>query len=208
MATQTESVVTPERYNQGISYKEWMEQIDRNQARFVENYDGFTPDPADIEKIKGLVARGVTKCMAVGEPWCPDVFRGLPAMARVSEQTGLELKIFFRDQNLDIMNEFLKRGEFQSIPTLVFYTKDHKYLGHWIERAQKAVSEMPQLTAISSKLREPDISPEDREKTMKDYAAFQNGPVWRGWQDAEVKEVIQLIEDALKSGEPVIRGNT
>ena len=127
-------------------------------------------------------------------------------MARVSEQTGLELKIFFRDQNLDIMNEFLKRGEFQSIPTLVFYTKDHKYLGHWIERAQKAVSEMPQLTAISSKLREPDISPEDREKTMKDYAAFQNGPGLRGWQDAEVKEIIQLIEDALKTGEPVIRG--
>src|SRR5262249_35143577 len=60
MATQTESVVTPERYNQGISYKEWMEQIDRNQARFVENYDGFTPDPADIEKIKALVARGAT----------------------------------------------------------------------------------------------------------------------------------------------------
>src|SRR3990172_1487749 len=76
MATQTESVVTPERFAQGISYKTWMETIDRNQQRFVENYDGFTPDPADIEKIKGLVAKGVTRCLALGEPWCPDVFRG------------------------------------------------------------------------------------------------------------------------------------
>jgi hypothetical protein len=208
LATKTESVVTPERFNQGISYKEWMEQIDRNQQRFIENYDNFTPDPADIEKLKALVARGASKCLALGEAWCPDVFRGLPAIAKVAEQTGLELKIFFRDQNLDIMNEFLKRGEFQSIPTLVFYTKDHKYLGHWIERAQKAVEEMPQLTAISSKLREPDITPEEREKTMKEYVAFQNGPVWQGWQDAEIKEIIQLLEDALATGQPVIRGNT
>lgn len=208
MATQTESVVTPERFAQGISYKQWMDAIDRNQQRFVENYDGFTPDPADIEKLKSLVARGVTKCAAIGEPWCPDVFRGLPAIAKATEQAGMELKIFFRDQNLDIMNEFLKRGEFQSIPTLVFYTKDHKYLGHWIERAQKAVEEMPQLTAVSSKLRDQDISPEDRQKYMAEYAAFQNGPVWRGWQDAEIKEIIQLIEDALSTGQPVIRGNT
>ncbi len=208
MATQTESVVTPERYAQGISYKEWMDTIDRNQARFVENYDGFTPDPADIAGIKALVARGVTKCMAIGEPWCPDVFRGLPALAKMSEQTGMELKIFYRDQNLDIMNEFLKRGEFQSIPTVVFYTKDHKYLGHWIERAQKAVDEMPQLTAVSSKLRDPEITPEEREKTMKEYAAFQNGPVWRGWQDAELKEIRAMLEEALSTGKPLVRGNT
>jgi thiol-disulfide isomerase/thioredoxin len=208
MATQTESVVTPERYAQGISYKEWMDTIDRNQARFVENYDGFKPDPADVAGIKALVARGVTKCMAIGEPWCPDVFRGLPALARMSEETGMELKIFYRDQNLDIMNEFLKRGEFQSIPTVVFYTKDHKYLGHWIERAQKAVDEMPQLTAVSSKLRDPEITPEEREKTMKEYAAFQNGPVWRGWQDAELKEIRAMLEEALSTGQPLVRGNT
>lgn len=209
MATQTESVVTPERFAQGINYKQWMEQIDRNENRFVENYDGFTPDPADIEAFKALVARGVTKVMAIGEPWCPDVFRGLPVIAKVAEQVpGLELRIFFRDQHLDIMNEFLKRGEFQSIPTIVFYTSDHKYLGHWIERAQKAVQEMPQMSAISSKLRDPDISPDDRAKYVAEYAAFQNGPVWRGWQDAEVKEMIALVNDALASGEPQIRGNT
>src|SRR5437588_5824124 len=126
MTIQKESVVTPERFEEGISWSEWMAQIDRNQDKFQDNYDAFTPDPADIEAIKSLVSRGATKCLALGEAWCPDVFRGLPVIAKVAEQTGLDLKIFFRDQHLDIMNEFLKRGEFQSIPTLVFYTKDHR----------------------------------------------------------------------------------
>lgn len=200
MTAQKDSVVTPERFAQGITYEEWMKTIDRNQARFEENYAGFDPAPEDVAAIKALMAKpnGPAKCLALGEAWCPDVFRGLPPMAKLAEQTGMELRIFFRDQNLDIMNEFLKRGEFQSIPTFVFYTRDHKYIGHWIERAEKANQEMPLLQAITSKLRQPDITPEQREQYMKEYAAFQNGPVWRGWQDAEIKEIRALLEERCK----------
>ena len=198
MTLQKESVVTPERFEQGISWADWMARIDRNQDKFADNYEGFTPAPADIAAIKDLVQRGASRCLTLGEAWCPDVFRGLPVIAKVSEQTGMDLKIFFRDQNLDIMNEFLNRGEFQSIPTLVFYTKEHRYLGHWIERAKKVADEMPLMTAISSRLREPTISPEEREKYMAEYAAFQRGPIWRGWQDAQVKEIRKLLEDNFK----------
>jgi thioredoxin family protein len=198
MTLQKESVVSPERFEKGISWADWMARIDRNQDKFAENYEGFNPDPADIAAIKDLVQRGASRCLALGEAWCPDVFRGLPVIAKVAEQTGMDLKIFFRDENLDIMNEFLNRGEFQSIPTLVFYTKDHRYLGHWIERAKKVADEMPLMTAISGKLRDPAISPEEREKYMAEYADFQRGPIWRGWQDAQVKEIRQLIESNFK----------
>jgi thiol-disulfide isomerase/thioredoxin len=200
VTAQKDSVVTPERFEQGISYKQWMESIDRNQQRFEENYNGFEPDADDIAAIKALVEKpnGPAKCLALGEPWCPDVFRGLPVIAKVAEQTGMELRIFFRDQNMDIMNEFLNKGEFQSIPTLVFYTKDHKYIGHWIERAQKANQEMPLLQAVSSKLRQPDLTPEQRQEYMQDYVAFQNGPVWRGWQHAQVRELRELFEEQCK----------
>jgi hypothetical protein len=201
MATQTESVVTPERFAQGLTYAQWMEQIDRNQDKFVDNYQGTTPNPEDVAAIKALMAKpnGPAKCLALGEPWCPDVFRGLPPAAKLCEATGMELRIFFRDQNLDIMNEFLNKGEFQSIPTLVFYTKDHAYLGHWIERAQKAKDEMPTLLSpITAKTRDPDISPEERQRYMAEYAAFQRGPVWASWRDAEIREIRELLEAACR----------
>jgi hypothetical protein len=200
MATRTESVVTPERYAQGISYKEWMEQIDRNQEKFVENYNACTLDPDDVAAIKELMQRphGPAKVLALGEAFCPDVFRGLPVMEHLCKATGLDLKIFFRDQNLDIMNEFLYKGEFQSIPTFVFYTKDHEYLGHWIERAQKARDEMPLLRAISAKMRDETLSEEERKQHMEEYAAFQRGPVWDGWRQAQVKEIRELLEAAVR----------
>ena len=136
---------------------------------------------------------GPVTMMAIGEPWCPDVFRGLPVAAKLAEATGLDLKIFFRDQNLDIMNEFLYKGEFQSIPTLVFYDKDMNQLGVWHERAQKARDEMPQLSAITAKMRNQDLTEEQRNEYMEQYADFQNGPVWAGWRDAEVTEIRDLL---------------
>ena len=200
MASQIESVVTPQRYEQGISYSEWMEKIDRNQEKFVDNYSAATLNEDDVAKIKAAMAKpnGPAKVLALGEAWCPDVFRGMPVMARLAEATGLDLKIFFRDENLDIMNEFLYKGEFQSIPTFVFYTKDHQYIGHWIEKAKKARDEAEILRSITGKMRDPDLTEEQRKQYMDEYAAFQSGPVWDGWRQAQVTEIRELIEENTK----------
>lgn len=199
MTAQKEQIVTRERLAQGISYKEWMEQIDRNQDKFVDNYEGVQLNADDVAAIKALMAKdgGPATCMAIGEPWCPDVFRGMPVIAKLCEATGLDLKIFFRDQNIDLMNEYLYKGEFQSIPTLVFFDKNHRELGVWHERAQKARDEMPQLSAITSKMRNQELSEAERQKYMEEYAAFQKGPIWGGWRDAEVKEIRAILEAAV-----------
>jgi hypothetical protein len=93
MAQQT-SVVTPERFAQGLTYEQWIAQIDRNQARFDENYKETELPEDEIAALRELVARpdGPARCLALGEAWCPDVFRGLPVMARVAEATGIELR--------------------------------------------------------------------------------------------------------------------
>jgi hypothetical protein len=201
MTVQQESVVTPERLNQGISYQEWMDKIERNKDKFQENYDQTTLNADDVAKIKALAAKpnGPAKVLALGEPWCTDVVRGLPVMARLAEETGLELKVFFRDENLDIMNEFLYKGEYQSIPVFVFYSKDHEYLGHWIERSKVAREEIKTLlNPLTSKLREPDLSEEDRAKYMAEYQDFQNGPIWDNWRQTEVTEIRELLEEHVK----------
>ena len=195
--TAQESVVTPERLAQGITWKQWMEQIDRNEEKFQFNYDDHKLDSSDVEAIKAAMSKagGVT-CLAIGEAWCPDVVRGMPVIAKLAEATGMDLKIFFRDQNIDIMNEFLYKGEFQSIPTLVFYDGNQNQLGVWHERAQKARDEMPIMGEIRTKMQNQELSEEERAKYMKEYEDFQKGPVWAGWRDAEVKEILDILESA------------
>ena len=199
MTQQKESVVTAERFAEGQPYTEWLTGIDRNLERFEENYAGTTVSDEDAKALKELAERpnGAARCLALGEPWCPDVFRGLPVIARIAEASGMDLRVFYRDQNNDIMAEFLKNGEHESIPTVVFYTKDQEYIGHWIERPVQANEEMPQLRDLTAPLRNADLAPEEREKYIKAYVDFQNGPVWGGWRDATIREIRQLLENKI-----------
>ncbi len=56
MTVQQESVVTPERLAQGITWQEWMDKIERNKDKFQENYDETTLNADDVAAIKELMA--------------------------------------------------------------------------------------------------------------------------------------------------------
>ncbi len=191
MAQQTD-VVTPERFASGMTYQQYVAQINVNQDRFQQNYEQTEITDEDVARLKAIMARpkGPAKVLALGEDWCPDVYRGLPVMARLAEAVGLDLRIFPRDQNLDIMNQFLKDGQFQSIPTFVFYTKDMQYIAHWIERAKKANDEMPVMREI--------YAGRTREEAADDIRAFQQGPVWAGWRRAQIDEIKELLDEKTK----------
>ena len=184
------SVVTSERFSSGLTYKDYIAQIKVNKDRFEQYYQTVEVSEEDADFFKRAVEAGVTKMLVLGEDWCPDVFRGMPVMARISEASGMEIRVFPRDENLDIMNEFLKDGEFQSIPTVVLYTKDHDYLGHWIERPASANEERGQIEAdVKQEMAgasDEDVRAATRERTAARFPA---------WQQESIKEIRRLISD-------------
>jgi thiol-disulfide isomerase/thioredoxin len=185
--TQSNSVVTPERFAAGLTYREYMERIERNRAKFEYNCGETRLSDDDARAFRELAARpdGPAKVLALSEDWCPDVFRGLPVMARIAEAAGMELRIFSRDQNLDIMDEFLKQGQHRSIPTFVFYTRDQRYLAHWIERPALANEQMHLVTAI--------FEGKTAAEALPEYERFQQGDVWADWRQETVREIRALL---------------
>jgi hypothetical protein len=188
------SVVTPQRFEQGFTYADYIAQIKVNKARFEEFYNNFQVKPEEADTLKKLSQRpdGPTRMLVLGEDWCGDVVRGLPVLARIAEATGLEMRVFPRDEHHDIMNEFLKNGQWMSIPTAVFYTRDHQYICHWIERPEIADREMK---AIEEAIRKenPDINDQEfgRERRTRTAARAAD------WQRASVTEIIDLLNKSL-----------
>jgi hypothetical protein len=197
MVQQKESVVTPERYAQGMTYEQYIASVERNQARFQENYDGTSVPDEDLAALKELMQKpgGPAKMLVLGEDWCPDVFRGMPVFARISEATGLELRVFPRDQHKDIMAHFLNGGEFESIPVAVFYTKDMEYITHFIERPALANQQMHEMAPMYARLRKPDKTEEEAAAARQEYIDFQNGPIWGGWRQETIKECIRMLQE-------------
>jgi thiol-disulfide isomerase/thioredoxin len=188
MVDQKQSVVTPQRFEQGLTFEQYLSEIKSNVEKFRFNYENTQVPEDEKKELQQLVAKpnGPKKLVVLGEDWCPDVYRGMGVLARLAEAAGIEMRVFPRDQNLDIMNEFLKDGEFQSIPTAIFYTGDMDYIYHFIERPQQANAEMGKMREI--------YAGRTREEAQPDIDAFQKGPVWGGWRQATITEILESLK--------------
>ena len=211
MTAAQDSVVTPERYAQGRTWPQYLEYIgspanlDRpaprgnrpdNSERFQRNIDHYTIKPVHVAALKALPS---CKILTIGEDWCPDVYRGLPVIARIAETTGWDLRLFQRDEHPDIMAEFRKEEggqSFDSIPVVVFYTaNDFRYLGHWIERPALANDV---IAAIAHEFTRRDGESEEQmhARLRARYQDLQKSDQWDEWRHATVDEILALLQGA------------
>lgn len=125
--------VTRERFEKGMTYEEFKAQMTRNRERIESVERQVEIDPADLAPFKDLPRP--LNVLALAEDWCTDVINNLPVLARLAAESGrLNVRIFLRDQNPDIMDQYLKDGRFRSIPVFVFFDDDFNEMGRFIER--------------------------------------------------------------------------
>lgn len=207
MTTATkDSVVTPERFKSGMTWNQYLAFInseenfqrltpggqprgDANVERFVRNMSAWQISEDGRAALQSLPR---LKMLVLGEDWCPDVYRGLPVLAEIAATAGWEIRIFARDENNDIMSEFLKDGLHESIPTAVIYTMDHEYIGHWIERPAVANEHMANMQKLFSR-KEGESEDEMRARIRQGYRDLQSSDEWASWRDETVNEIVALV---------------
>lgn len=125
--------VTRERFEQGLTYDEFKARMTRNQERFAENERLVELSPDDLAAFKSLPEP--LNVLVLAEDWCGDVIDNLPVLGRLAQECGaLNVRVFPRDENLDLMDQFLKDGQFRSIPVFAFFDEQFRELGRFIER--------------------------------------------------------------------------
>lgn len=125
--------ITQERFEQGLTYEDYKAQMTRSRERLEENERTVEITQDDLDFFRRLPRP--LKVVVLAEDWCGDVIANLPVLGRLAAESGtLNLRVFLRDQNLDLMDQYLKDGEFRSIPVFAFFDPDFNELGCWIER--------------------------------------------------------------------------
>ena len=186
-----------QRFATGLTWKDYMAQMGDTRARTEEFYSksGLTDDE---RKFFGSVNQ-VKYTLMLAENWCGDVHRNSPLIAHICEaMPGNELRVFFRDQHLDLTDCFLNNG-FRSIPVVVFFDANWNEIGRWIERAHVATgksalirSKTTDLAAKGTKEEQDAAMNEMRKQMTAEYGAA-GGPLWR----AAAAEVRNLLETRL-----------
>ncbi|MCK5456794.1 MAG: thioredoxin family protein [Melioribacteraceae bacterium] len=92
------------------------------------------------EKIKEVVSK-ITEpqtWMILTEDWCGDSAQNLPYLYKISQLNDrIDLKLLYRDDNLEIMDRYLTNGG-RAIPKLVAFDKDGNELFQWGPRPEEA----------------------------------------------------------------------
>jgi hypothetical protein len=124
--------VTRDRFEQGMTYDEYKAQMTRNRERLEETERTLVLPVEEVEFFAQLPEP--LNVLVLVEDWCGDVINNVPVLARLAESGRLNLRFFLRDQNLDIMDQYLNQGVHRSIPVFVFFDQEFREIGHWIER--------------------------------------------------------------------------
>ncbi len=198
--------VTKEQFAQGLTYEAYKAQMTRNRERFDETEAAVALSGDDFNFFQQLSQP--LHVLVLAEDWCGDVIANLPVLGRLAQESPqIDLRIFLRDQHLDLMDQYLKEGQFRSIPVFVLFDADFNELGHWIERPRK-------MTALQAEMRahlfatEPllaDVAPDTpmgqmpeaaRDRIMQAFIAFR-----QEHRDYSNNEVVRELRAIVEQGQ-------
>lgn len=179
--------VTREQFDAGMTYAAYKAQMTRNREQFEQNEKDVHLSSEDTQALTGLPKQ--LNVLALAEDWCGDVIANLPIVGRLADASGgkLNLRILLRDQQPGetVMNEHLNKGQYKSIPTVIFMDSNLNEIGVWVERPESV-----------TRLRE-----------EKRQALYAQHPGW-GSPDAPIAELPEDIRTQVQQATAAVRNET
>lgn len=193
----TATPIAPERFSQGITIAEYISGMQENRDRLEENYRNANLTSADIERIQD--SNMPVNVLVLAEDWCGDVLRYLPVLARMAEvATNWNVRVFYRDQNPDLTERWLKDGIHRAIPVIAFFDENWHELSYYQEKPTQVYTEEAEAIANFAALH-PDLPDsalpyaQMSETTKQVYAPYMVGfrlGRMPAWQSMFVDEVL------------------
>jgi len=126
-------MVTKERFAQGMTLQEYIDHMSINRERFVEALEEITIEPAETKLLDRMGA--VRHVMVISEDWCGTCLAHVPFVAKLVEgHPDIELRLFPRDANPDLMDQYLKKGLYRSIPVFAFFDEHMNEVARFLEQ--------------------------------------------------------------------------
>ena len=125
-------MVSKERFEQGMTLQQYIDHMSVNRERFVEALEDVTIRPDEAKILDQLP--GTRRVLVISEDWCGTCMAHVPFVAKLVEgRADIDLRLFPRDANLDLMDQYLKKGRYRSIPVFAFFDEHMNELARFLE---------------------------------------------------------------------------
>lgn len=120
-------------FERGMNPDAYIESMEKNKEDLLHIYDHFSlpVDDAFFNEIREKNLRAIV----LTEDWCRDAMLNIPILLKLSEAANMQVRMLLRDQNLELMDQYLTNGKARSIPIFVFINENGEEVAKWGPRA-------------------------------------------------------------------------
>jgi hypothetical protein len=178
-------------FQKGLTAEEYMKSMTRNKEEMHTIYDRFALTDEDKNKLESQKSKQL-RVIAISEDWCGDALLNNPILLRIAEALGTEVRFVLRDQNLELIDQYLTNGTSRAIPIYIFIDQEGNEVGVWGPRA-------PEMQALVEKERGalPDKESADFEEKQKEMykqlmtSYQQDAVIWQTVADSILAVVLK-----------------
>jgi hypothetical protein len=152
-------MVTRERFEQGMTWQEYLDQMGTNKETFLKFFEEVKIRPEDRAALDRLGRK--LRCLVITEDWCGDALYNFPVLAKlVVGSPGIEMRVFLRDKNPDLVDQYLNQGLYRSIPVFAFFDEQMNEVARFIERPPRMTEQLEKaMLEVRKKLRAENLEP-------------------------------------------------
>lgn len=166
-------------FEKGMTFEQYRSSMQVNQGelqRVYEQVEFTEEDIATYNQVADSRYRGIV----LTADWCGDAALNVPVIQRIAEQCKMELRYLIRDENLELMDQYLTNGTSRAIPIFIFIDEQGAEVSVWGPRSPE-VQQM--VTEERAKLPAAD-APDFQEKQKQMYSTFKerittDTTIWR-----------------------------
>ncbi|MGG4166731.1 thioredoxin family protein [Rossellomorea vietnamensis] len=121
-------------FDKGMTSEDYIENMSVHKENTETILKSFRVPEEDIEVLKQLGERSL-RVIAITEDWCGDAMLNIPILLKVAEAANLDVRMILRDENLELMDQYLTNGTSRAIPIFIFIDREGNEKLVWGPRA-------------------------------------------------------------------------
>ena len=199
MASTQETRLDQDKFEQGMTTQQYIDQIKVNKDPFVAIYDAVqVPDEA-LGLFNGLSEP--LKLAVFTADWCGDAMSTTPVILKLADSTpNISLQVFNLDDGLELSNSILPEHRAGTVPIFVLMDQDMNQMVRFIETANTLV---PDIDAMDAAIDEETAGMDEEEQRKAKRGRRTSYRVERAqaWGEVILKEFGGLVSEALAAGQ-------
>ncbi|HWO77375.1 MAG TPA: thioredoxin family protein [Bacillus sp. (in: firmicutes)] len=153
-------------FDKGLTFEQYKELMKVNKENMLSILERFQLEKDDLKLIDQLKEKQL-RAIVLTEDWCGDAMLNVPILMKIAERAKIDVRFLLRDQNLELMDQYLTNGTSRAIPIFIFIDNKGSEKAVWGPRAPKLQQLVDEVRAGLPDKEDPTFTEKQKESFRK-----------------------------------------